>query len=151
MAVKKKTATTKPAPVRSRKPVAKAVSAVEAAQVMEVNLAEVAPVPEAAPAAEVKAAVPKKAKTARYLLPGNMEIASLGPVHADLVAMDASNEGPFVLDGANLSVIDTAGLQLLISFVSSVKASGKKVSWDNYSIQAYQLANELGVVDQLGD
>lgn len=112
---------------------------------------EAAPMPQAAPAMDVKAAAPKKAKTARYVLPGNMEIPSLGPVHADLVAMDASNEGPFVLDGANLSVIDTAGLQLLISFVSQVKSSGRKVSWDNYSVQAYQLANELGVVDQLGD
>lgn len=81
----------------------------------------------------------------------SMEIAALGPVHSELVEMEASNEGPFVLDGANLSVIDTAGLQLLISFVSQVKSSGKKVSWDNYSVQAYQLANELGVVDQMGD
>jgi hypothetical protein len=39
----------------------------------------------------------------------------------------------------------------LISFVSAVNGSGKKLSWDNYSVQAYQLANELGLVDQLGD
>lgn len=96
-------------------------------------------------------AVAKKGRTLRYLLPTNMEIAALGAVHKDLVALEASNDGPFVLDGANLSVIDTAGLQLLISFVSAVQASGKKVSWDNYSVQAYQLANELGVVEQLGD
>lgn len=93
----------------------------------------------------------RKGKTLRYLLPANMEIAALGPVHRELVALEASNDGPFVLDGANLSVIDTAGLQLLISFVSAVQASGKKVSWDNYSVQAYHLANELGLVDQLGD
>lgn len=95
--------------------------------------------------------VVKKGKTLRYLLPANMEIAALGPVHRQLVELEASNEGPFVLDGANLSVIDTAGLQLLVSFVSAVQASGKKVTWDNYSVQAYHLANELGLVDQLGD
>lgn len=100
---------------------------------------------------EQASAIVKKGKTLRYLLPANMEIAALGAVHKDLVALEASNDGPFVLDGANLSVIDTAGLQLLISFVSAVQASGKKVSWDNYSVQAYQLASELGVVDQLGD
>lgn len=100
---------------------------------------------------EAQAAVVKKGKTLRYVLPANMEIAALGPVHAQLVALEASNDGPFVLDGANLSVIDTAGLQLLISFVAAVQNSGKKVSWDNYSVQAYQLANELGVVEQLGD
>ena len=110
-----------------------------------VAVAEVAPAPEAKPA------VVKKGKTSRYLLPANMEIAALGPVHADLVALEAGNDGPFVLDGANLSVIDTAGLQLLISFVSAVQNSGRKLSWDNYSVQAYQLANELGVVEQLGD
>jgi ABC-type transporter Mla MlaB component len=128
MAVKKKAASTKPAKV-----------------------AKAAPAADLAPPAEPKPAAPKKARTARYVLPGNMEIAALAPVHAELVAMEASNDGPFVLDGAQLSVIDTAGLQLLISFVSAVKSSGKKVSWDNYSVQAYQLANELGVVEQLGD
>jgi anti-anti-sigma regulatory factor len=130
MAAKKKVATAKAAksaPVRAT--VAAAQPAVEAA---------------AAP-------VRKKAKTARFMLPANMEIAALGPVHADLVALEAGNDGPFVLDGAQLSVIDAAGLQLLISFVSALHAGGKKVSWDNYSVQAYQLANELGVVDQLGD
>ena len=100
---------------------------------------------------ETQAAVVKKGRIMRYLLPPNMEIAALGPVHEQLVALEASNDGPFVLDGANLSVIDTAGLQLLISFVSAVQNSGKKVSWENYSVQAYQLANELGVVEQLGD
>ena len=96
-------------------------------------------------------ATPVQALNPRYLLPANMEIAALGPVHADLVALEASNDGPFILDGANLSVIDVAGLQLLISFVSAVQAAGKQVSWENYSVQAYQLADELGLVDQLGD
>jgi anti-anti-sigma regulatory factor len=152
MAVKKTAASTKQAkaakaaPARKRKPVVEAVAAVATPSVVETL-----PDPEPAPAVEKAVAVPRKSKTSRYLLPGNMEIQSLGPAQADLVAMEASNDGPFVLDGANLSVIDTAGLQLLISFVSQVKSSGRKVSWDNYSVQAYQLANELGVVDQLGD
>ncbi|MGV3590341.1 MAG: STAS domain-containing protein [Gammaproteobacteria bacterium] len=110
------------------------------------------PEPEFAAAGdEPQAAIVKKGKTMRYLLPANMEIAALGPVHEQLMMLEASNDGPFVLDGSNLSVIDTAGLQLLISFVSAVQNSGKKVSWENYSVQAYQLANELGVVEQLGD
>jgi anti-anti-sigma regulatory factor len=80
-----------------------------------------------------------------------MEIAALGPVHAELLALKSSNDGPFILDGANLSVIDAAGLQLLVSFVTTMQAEGRKISWENYSVQAYQLASELGVVDQLGD
>jgi ABC-type transporter Mla MlaB component len=124
-----------------------ATKAAKAAPIVEAALA---PVVDAPPAAEPIPVV-RKSKTARYALPANMEIAALGPVHSELVALEASNQGPFVLDGANLSVIDTAGLQLLISFVSAVQSSGKKISWDNYSVQAYQLASELGVVDQLGD
>jgi len=133
----------------------KKVAGPKSAKAAAVAAAGIAPVPAApgvaaAPAAEARPTV-RKSKTARYALPANMEIAALGPVHAELVALEASNDGPFVLDGANLSVIDTAGLQLLISFVSAVQGSGKKISWENYSVQAYQLASELGVVDQLGD
>jgi ABC-type transporter Mla MlaB component len=142
MAAKKKAAS--PRAKAARAPAPEPV--VAAAPVVEDK-----PVAAAAPIAEAKPAVVKKGKTSRYLLPTNMEIAALGPVHAELVALEASNDGPFVLDGANLSVIDTAGLQLLISFVSAVQSSGRKLSWDNYSVQAYQLANELGLVEQLGD
>jgi len=154
MAVKKQAASTKKAastkatkaaPTRSRKPRAALTPVKKQAAVVAEAAVECAPVVDAVAAAS------KRSKTARYLIPGNMEIAALGPVHAELMAMEAGNEGPFILDGAQLSVIDTAGLQLLISFVSAVKSSGKKVSWDNYSVQAYQLASELGVVDQLGD
>jgi ABC-type transporter Mla MlaB component len=134
---------------RRKKVVATAVesSAVET-PALDINALDITAAPDTT---ELPPSVAKQGKTLRYLLPANMEIAALGPVHSELVALEASNAGPFVLDGANLSVIDTAGLQLLISFVSAVQSSGKKVSWDNYSVQAYQLANELGVVDQLGD
>lgn len=147
MTAKKKA--TNPKPARgSRAAKAAAMEPVEAAVVPgAVAQGEARPEPEAV---GVPVAA-RRGKASRYQLPANMEIAALGPVHAELVTLEASNDGPFVLDGANLSVIDTAGLQLLISFVSAVQASGKKVSWENYSVQAYQLANELGVVDQLGD
>lgn len=159
-AAKKSVAVASPVKAPRRKRAVAPVVVADAVLVEETSVAANAPELAAAADAPITmdmagelqpATVAKKGRTMRYLLPANMEIASLGPVHQDLVALEASNDGPFVLDGANLSVIDTAGLQLLISFVSAVQASGKKVSWDNYSVQAYQLANELGVVEQLGD
>lgn len=151
MAARKKTTATRGTKAKA----AAAVADVAESSAVPVRVADPAPAA-AAPAlvetvATVEARPARKGKTMRYLLPANMEIAALGPVHEELVALEASNDGPFILDGANLSVIDTAGLQLLISFVSAVQSSGKKVTWDNYSVQAYQLANELGLVDQLGD
>jgi anti-anti-sigma regulatory factor len=143
--------TAKAAPAKKAPAKAVATKAAAPAPAPQPAVVERPAVIETAPVSEVPAPAPKKSKTARYVLPTNMEIAALGPVHADLLAMESSNDGPFVLDGAQLSVIDVAGLQLLISFVSTLKAGGKKVSWDNYSVQAYQLANELGVVDQIGD
>jgi anti-anti-sigma regulatory factor len=142
MAVKKKAVTAKAAPAK-RSPVSKA-KAPKAARTAVTQA-------QAASAAPPAVAATNKPGEARYLLPANMEIASLGQVHADLLQLSSDNDSPFTLDGANLSVIDAAGLQLLLSFVSTLNARGRKVSWDNYSVQAYQLANELGVVEQLGD
>ena len=144
MVARKKTVTGKTASAARTAKVAAPVAPAQPDPVMPRQAA-------AEPASEPRPVIAKKPKDARYQLPTNMEIAALGQVHADLLALSSSNDGPYILDGANLSVIDAAGLQLLVSFVSAVKASGKKVSWDNYSVQAYQLANELGVVEQLGD
>ncbi|HEY0961879.1 MAG TPA: STAS domain-containing protein [Pseudomonadales bacterium] len=173
-AAKKATATAKPARAPRKRKAAAVEVVTEVMPVVEAagadaNVMDAMPAVEASPRAEAvemagqsepssamagdeaQTGVVRKGRSTRYVLPTNMEIAALGPVHEQLVTLEASNDGPFVLDGANLSVIDTAGLQLLISFVTAVQASGKKVSWDNYSVQAYQLANELGVVEQLGD
>ncbi|MEY4641176.1 MAG: hypothetical protein RLZZ227_1170 [Pseudomonadota bacterium] len=156
-AAPRKAAPRKAAPRRAAPkevPPKKAVKAAPAELVMALvqEVVEVAaPVEPVAARIEATAVPVKRAKNARYLLPNNMEIAALGPVHAELMALKCSNDGPFVLDGANLSVIDAAGLQLLVSFVTTMQAEGRKISWDNYSVQAYQLASELGVVDQLGD
>lgn len=138
-----------------KKAVARKKVTVAVPEVAQEAVAAPDPVPEAARAPEPLAAVTpvaaKKSKNLRYVLPSNMEIAALGQVHADLLAMSSGNDGPYILDGAQLSVIDAAGLQLLVSFVKTVHAEGKKVSWENYSVQAYQLANEIGVVEQIGD
>jgi ABC-type transporter Mla MlaB component len=87
----------------------------------------------------------------RILLPARMEMASLDEAHQLLQSKYPPLSNKYILDGGLLSVIDSAGIQMLISFIRSMTAKGCKVEWDNYSVQVYQLASELGVTSQLGD
>lgn len=107
------------------------------------------------PAKKVKTATGKTKAVAnqveRIMLPANMEMNGLEESFSLLRSKYPPSCQKFVLDGAQLNVIDASGIQLLINFVSSVKQKGCKVEWDNYSVQTYQLANELGLADYLGD
>ncbi len=96
-------------------------------------------------------AASKKTEVERILLPANMEMNGLEESFSILRAKFPPTYDKCILDGANINVIDASGIQLLVNFVSSVKQKGCRVEWDNYSLQAYQLANELGLVEQLGD
>jgi ABC-type transporter Mla MlaB component len=96
-------------------------------------------------------AAEKKPLVQRILLPANMEMNGLEECFSLLRANYPPGYEKCILDGVNINVIDTSGIQLLISFVSSVRNRGCQVEWENYSLQAYQLANEMGLVEQLGD
>jgi ABC-type transporter Mla MlaB component len=98
-----------------------------------------------------KRAAAKKPDVQRILLPANMEMTGLEESFSVLRANYPPTYEKCILDGININVIDTSGVQLLISFVTSVKKKGCLVEWENYSLQAYQLANEMGLVEQLGD
>jgi ABC-type transporter Mla MlaB component len=98
-----------------------------------------------------KRAVAKKNDVERILLPANLEMNGLEESFSLLRAKFPPTYQKCILDGANINVIDASGIQLLVNFVTSVKQKGCVVEWDNYSLQAYQLANELGLVEQLGD
>lgn len=87
----------------------------------------------------------------RILLPARMELAALDEAHQLLQSKYPPVSAKYILDGALLNVIDMAGIQLLIGFIRSMTAKGCKIEWDNYSVQMYQLASELGVTSQLGD
>lgn len=98
-----------------------------------------------------KRAAAKKNDIERILLPANMEMNGLGESFGLLRAKYPPSYSKVVLDGANISVIDASGIQLLVNFVRSVKQQGAQVEWDNYPLPAYMLANEMGLVEQLGD
>lgn len=92
-----------------------------------------------------------KHQVERILLPANMEIGAMDEAFGLLRSKYPPSCQKYVLDGAQLNLIDASGIQLLVNFANSVKQKGCKVEWDNYSLQAHQLANELGLVDKLGD
>ena len=104
-----------------------------------------------ATAAKGGRAAPKKNPVERIMLPANMEMNALDECFKVLRAYYPPKFQKCILDGVQLNVIDASGIQLLVNFVISVKQKGCKVEWDNYSVQAYQLANELGLVEHLGD
>jgi len=91
------------------------------------------------------------AKATRLELPPRLEISSLAPLHGKMTTLLKGKSKLIVLDGAEVSVVDSAGLQLLVAFVSTVKGQGFSLSWDNYSVQVYQMASEMGLADRLGD
>jgi anti-anti-sigma regulatory factor len=87
---------------------------------------------------------------AKVALPARMLINDLEGFCKELRKIYSSKKTRVVLDTGELSVIDSAGVQLLVAFVKSFTAKGGAVEWDNYSVQLYQMADELGLAGQLG-
>lgn len=87
----------------------------------------------------------------KIVLPGNMEIGSLDEIYQQMSRIASRKRKQFTIDGGEVAIIDSAGIQLLIAFIQALVNKGCEVAWENYSVQIYQLADELGVADQLGE
>lgn len=83
-----------------------------------------------------------------YILPRNLEIAEISKVYRESQEFIGNSYDKFELDAGEVALIDTAGIQFLIQFVRSIKATGCELTWANDSIQIYQMADELGVADE---
>lgn len=92
----------------------------------------------------------RKNPPAKVVLPARMQINDLENFCKELKKIYASKKTRVVLDSGELSLIDSAGVQLLVAFVKSFTSKGGAVEWDNYSVQLYQMADELGLAGQLG-
>jgi anti-anti-sigma regulatory factor len=92
----------------------------------------------------------RRSPPAKVMLPARMLINDLENFCKDLKKIHASKKNRVVLDTGELSLIDSAGVQLLVAFVRSFTAKGGAVEWENYSVQLYQMADELGLAGQLG-
>jgi anti-anti-sigma regulatory factor len=85
----------------------------------------------------------------RYVLPRKMEIAEIGNVYKDVQKFSGEAHKKCVLDAGEVALIDTAGIQLIVQLLTTLKSEGCEVSWENDSIQIYQMAAELGLAEQL--
>ena len=69
-------------------------------------------------------------------------------LHFALLAADAS-ASPFRINGGAVDRIDTAGLQLLTSFIRQRSGSGVEVTWSATSAELTRCANRLGLQAEL--
>ena len=101
---------------------------------------------------KASASKPRKAvaAVAKILLPSRLQINNLDALHADMCKLLTAKEQHVVVDGGEITLVDSAGVQLLVAFFRSFIAGGGKVEWENYSVQLYQMADELGIAGQLG-
>ena len=86
-----------------------------------------------------------------YVLPRNLEIAGISKVYKEVLKLTKNTYKRFVIDAGEVALIDTAGVQFLVQFLLKLKSTGCEVSWENDSIQIYQMAAELGLADLLED
>lgn len=87
--------------------------------------------------------------TSRWKLPQIIEIENAIPVSDELRRLNAENRPLVVLDIEDVVAVDTAALQLLVSFVNTVQARGGRIEWENLSVPLYQSACVLDLQDML--
>jgi ABC-type transporter Mla MlaB component len=91
-----------------------------------------------------------RSNAALYVLPAKLLLSNLEGLYSDLNKLLSSKKTQLKLDSGEVSLVDSAGVQLLVAFVRSFQAKGGQVEWDNYSVQLYQMADEMGLTTQLG-
>lgn len=111
----------------------------KAAETLPVGATDVV---EAVPAAAAPAPTVAPVDTA-VRLPGNLQIRNADEVANLLRAALASRE--LRLDAADVSQVDTAGVQLLVAAIASAKRDGAKHQWLAASPTLRDAARRLGV------
>jgi len=84
------------------------------------------------------------------VLPSHLLINNLEALYGELTKLLKGKKPHLMVDGGEITLVDSAGVQLLVAFFRSFLAGGGKVEWENYSVQLYQMADELGMAGQLG-
>ncbi|MEY4762187.1 MAG: hypothetical protein RLZZ200_2043 [Pseudomonadota bacterium] len=57
--------------------------------------------------------------------------------------------GDVEIDAAQVGKVDTAGLQLLLAFVSQLDIEGRNLAWKQPNPELYRAAGQLGLVEAL--
>ncbi|PCK06343.1 MAG: hypothetical protein COA42_17325 [Alteromonadaceae bacterium] len=89
--------------------------------------------------------------TVDFHLPENLTIVNVQGLHDQLEALaDEPGCDTVVLQGHDVARADTAGIQLLLAFVLSLKERDMKVDWNEPSDKLCATADILGVGGALG-
>lgn len=81
-------------------------------------------------------------------LPARCDLDAVAELHADLVSGLAT--GSVVIDGAQVTRIDAAVLQLLCAAVQAVRRGGGSLTWCAAPAPLLGAAIALGLIDALG-
>ena len=103
----------------------------------------------AAAVAEAPASVASGAAPAGLKLEASCTLRDSIDMHFQLLAVDFG-ESDVRIDGSAVERIDTAGLQLLLSFVRHQASRGKSVRWTAASPELLRGSQVLGLGDLLG-
>ncbi|TQV84172.1 STAS domain-containing protein [Exilibacterium tricleocarpae] len=85
---------------------------------------------------------------AKTTLPENLTITNVEAVYGQLEELCQANRD-IVLDGANVSRVDTAGLQVICALAAELKKSSLTLSWSNPSAELKETALILGMSELL--
>ena len=83
---------------------------------------------------------------AEIALPQNLTIAGLQALHDEMEALIDQKECESIsLKGADVSRVDTAGMQLLLAFFQAAKERNLPIKWDGRSDKITSAAELLGL------
>jgi anti-anti-sigma regulatory factor len=82
-------------------------------------------------------------------LPRSLEIADVAEAKQALQQIVDLAPAKIAIDLDHVISVDTASLQMLVSFVSSLESTGVEVQWDNLSVPMYMVACQLNLEEHL--
>ena len=83
---------------------------------------------------------------AEIVLPENLTIAGLQALHDEMEALIDQKDCEFIsVKGADVSRVDTAGMQLLLAFFKATKERNLPLKWDGHSDKIIEAAELLGL------
>ncbi|MFK8047060.1 MAG: lipid asymmetry maintenance protein MlaB [Halioglobus sp.] len=90
-----------------------------------------------------------KKRASKIALDASMEISNATKLLGRLKKC-AAREADVDVNAENVEVVDTAGLQLLLSFRRAVEGNGRELRWRSPSEALLKAAAQTGLVDELG-
>ncbi len=91
-----------------------------------------------------------KEKTITFALPDTISIENINEFYKTLTEFEYKEKGKVIIDADDCEDIDFSGLQILASFVKTLKKEKVDFAWDNLSISLFQASEDLGMNDALG-